>query len=67
MDDNEYYAKKNSLFLNSQATALANQIGDYCEDYGSTNRTLEGIEDPEERAECAKANPARKTRSATIH
>jgi hypothetical protein len=54
MDDEAYYAKKNSLFLNSKAAALADSIGDYCEDYGSTNRTLDGIADPEARADCAK-------------
>lgn len=54
MDDQTYYAKKNSLYLNGRAEWLANRIGDLCEDYDSTNRTLDGIADPEARAECAK-------------
>lgn len=55
MTDDEYDSQLNALFMKNEAEWLATRIADLCENYDSTDRTLAGIADAEERALCERS------------
>jgi hypothetical protein len=54
MRDHNTNAKLDALYLETEHEWIQTRVADYIEDFGSRDGTLEGIEDPDQRAECAR-------------
>lgn len=52
MDKSKFDRQRDALNAKAEAEWLADRVGDICEDFGSTNRTVAGIADPKQRARC---------------